>query len=234
MRRLRTGIERLVEVTCTAAGLLLLAPVFAVLALLILWDDGRPVFFSQKRVGRKGKLFRIWKFRTMRTGVPGSAITASRDNRITRVGACLRKFKLDELPQLYNVLKGDMSLIGPRPEVPEYVQLDSPLWQAVLQVRPGITDLATLLHRDEELILGASADPNALYRESVLPAKLRLNLAYLRARSSWRDLNLIFLTLRYSLFPGKFDRNHVKNILGMGATINDAEYFHPLSHPVDR
>jgi lipopolysaccharide/colanic/teichoic acid biosynthesis glycosyltransferase len=223
MRRLRTGIERLVEVACTAAGLLLLAPVLVVLALLILWDDGSPVLFSQKRVGRKGKLFRIWKFRTMRAGAPGSAVTASGDSRVTRVGAWLRKFKLDELPQLYNVLKGDMSLIGPRPEVPEYVQLDSPLWQAVLQVRPGITDLATLLHRDEEQILGASADPNTFYRESVLPAKLRLNLAYLRARSSRRDLRLIFLTLRYSLFPERFDRNHVKNILGMGATIHEAE-----------
>jgi lipopolysaccharide/colanic/teichoic acid biosynthesis glycosyltransferase len=223
MRRLRTSIERLAEVVCTAAGLLVLAPVLAVLALLILWHDGLPVLFSQKRVGRNGKLFRIWKFRTMRAGAPGSAITASGDRRVTRVGAWLRKFKLDELPQLYNVLKGEMSLIGPRPEVPEYVQLDSPLWQAVLQVRPGITDLATLLHRDEEQILGASADPNAFYRESVLPAKLRLNLAYLCVRSFWRDLNLIFLTLRYSLFPERFDRNHVKNILGMGATIHDAE-----------
>lgn len=234
MRRLPTSIERLVEVACAAVGLLLLAPVLAMLALLILWDDGRPVLFSQKRVGRRGKLFRIWKFRTMRAGAPGRAITASGDRRVTRVGVWLRKFKLDELPQLFNVLKGDMSLIGPRPEVPEYVQLDSPLWQAVLQVRPGITDLATLLHRDEEQILGASADPNALYRESVLPAKLRLNLAYLRARSFSRDLNLIFLTLRYSLFPGRFDRNHVRKILGMGATIHDAEYLHPLSHTVDR
>jgi lipopolysaccharide/colanic/teichoic acid biosynthesis glycosyltransferase len=223
MRRLRTGIERLVEVACTAAGLLLLAPVLVVLALLVLWDDGSPVLFSQKRVGRKGKLFRIWKFRTMRVGAPGSAVTASGDSRVTRVGAWLRKFKLDELPQLYNVLKGDMSLIGPRPEVPEYVQLDSPLWQAVLQVRPGITDLATLLHRDEEQILGASADPNTFYRENLLPAKLRLNLAYLRARSSRRDLNLIFLTLRYSLFPKRFDRDYVKKILGMGATIHEAE-----------
>ncbi len=234
MRRLRTGIERLVEVACAAVGLLLLAPVLAVLALLILWNDGPPVFFSQKRVGRGGKLFRIWKFRTMRAGAPGSAVTAAGDRRVTRVGAWLRKFKLDELPQLYNVLKGDMSLIGPRPEVPEYVQLESPLWQAVLQVRPGITDLATLLHRDEEQILGASADPNAYYRESVLPAKLRLNLAYLRVRSSRRDLRLILLTIRYSLFPQKFDRDYVKKILGMGATIHDAEYLHPLSHPVDR
>jgi len=234
MRRLPTGIERLVEVGCTAAGLLLLAPLLAVLALLVLWDDGPPVLFSQKRVGRRGKLFCIWKFRTMHAGAPGSAITASGDHRVTRVGTWLRKFKLDELPQLYNVLKGDMSLIGPRPEVPEYVQLESPLWQAVLQVRPGITDLATLLHRDEEQILGASADPAEFYRESVLPAKLRLNLAYLRARSSWRDLNLIFLTLLYSFFPERFDRNHVKSILGMGATIHDAEYLHPLSHAVDR
>src|SRR5258708_940135 len=184
MRRLRTGIERLVEVACTAAGLLLLAPVMAVLALLILWDDGAPVLFSQKRVGRRGRLFRIWKFRTMRAGAPGSAITASGDSRVTRVGAWMRKFKLDELPQLYNVLKGEMSLIGPRPEVPEYVQLDSPLWQAVLQVRPGITDLATLFHRDQKQILGASAGPNPFYRQSALPPHLPLNLPYLPPPSS--------------------------------------------------
>ena len=202
---------------CAAAGLLLLAPVLAALAVAILWDDGAPVFFGQTRVGRKGKPFRIWKFRTMRTGSQGTVITAAGDPRVTRAGAVLRRCKLDELPQLFNVLKGDMSLVGPRPEVPEYVQLEAPIWQAVLQVRPGVTDLATLLYRDEEKLLGASDDPTAFYREIVLPAKLRLNLGYLRSRSFLRDLRLILLTIRYSLFPARFDQDLIRRTLGTGA-----------------
>ena len=114
------------------------------------------------RVGRRGKLFRIWKFRTMRPNGKGGLITAAGDKRVTRTGAVLRRFKLDELPQLFNVLKGDMSLVGPRPEVPECVQLEAPIWQAVLQVRPGVTDLATLMYRDEEALLGTSSDPESL------------------------------------------------------------------------
>ena len=191
-------------------------PVLAALAVAILWDDGPPVFFSQTRVGRRGKPFRIWKFRTMRAGSQGSVITAAGDRRVTRAGAVLRRCKLDELPQLFNVLKGDMSLVGPRPEVPEYVQLEAPIWQAVLQVRPGVTDLATLLYRDEEKLLGASGDPNTFYRETVLPAKLLLNLGYLRSRSFRRDLKLILLTIRYSLFPERFDPDLIKRTLGTG------------------
>ena len=214
---LRQACYRLFDVSCAAVGLLLLAPVLAALAMVVLCDDGLPVFFGQTRVGRKGNPFRIWKFRTMRAGSSGTVITAAGDPRVTRAGAILRRCKLDELPQLFNVLKGDMSLVGPRPEVPEYVQLETPVWQAVLQVRPGVTDLATLLYRDEEKLLGASGDPNAFYREIVLPAKLRLNLAYLRSRSFPRDLRLILLTIRYSLFPRRFDQDLVKRTLGTGA-----------------
>jgi lipopolysaccharide/colanic/teichoic acid biosynthesis glycosyltransferase len=150
----------------------------------------------------------------MHPGSEGSVITAAGDGRVTRVGAALRRCKLDELPQLFNVLKGDMSLVGPRPEVPECVQLEAPIWQAVLQVRPGVTDLATLLYRNEEKLLGMSSDPNALYRETVLPAKLVLNLGYLRSRSIWRDLRLIYLTIRYSLFPERFDPDLIKRTVG--------------------
>src|SRR5215831_2733309 len=152
--------RRLFDAVCALPGLLLLSPVFLLIALLILWDDGAPVLFSQIRIGRKGRPFRIWKFRTMRVAAIGSSITASGDARITATGAMLRRYKLDELPQLFNVLKGDMSLVGPRPEVPEYVQLEEPIWQAVLQVRPGVTDLATLIYRYEESLLGTSGDPN--------------------------------------------------------------------------
>jgi lipopolysaccharide/colanic/teichoic acid biosynthesis glycosyltransferase len=149
----------------------------------------------------------------MRAGSTGSAITAGGDDRITRAGAILRKYKLDELPQLFNVLKGEMSLVGPRPEVPEFVQLESPVWQRVLKVRPGITDLATLVYRDEEQILATSPEPAIYYRQAVLPAKLRLNEEYLPARSFGRDLKLIFLTIRYSLFAQEFDPKLIKRLL---------------------
>ena len=233
-QRLRAARERSVDLACAFAGLVLLSPFLAAIALLILWSDGWPVLFSQIRVGLNGKLFSIWKFRTMRAGVPGRSITARGDGRVTRVGAFFRAFKLDEIPQLFNVLKGDMSLIGPRPEVPEYVQYDDPRWLAVLRVKPGITDLATLLHRNEEQILGAAADPHTFYRDNVLPAKLHLNLAYLRSRSLWRDLKLIVLTIRYSLFPEHFDADQVMKAFGIGAGINDGEYLHSLSCPFDR
>jgi lipopolysaccharide/colanic/teichoic acid biosynthesis glycosyltransferase len=144
----------------------------------------------------------------------------------------LRKYKLDELPQLFNVLKGDMSLVGPRPEVPEYVQFGAPLWQAVLQVRPGITDLTSLLYRDEEEVLGAAGDPNAFYRERVLPSKLLINLSYLNSRSFLQDLRLIFLTVRYSLFPERFDRDAIGRTFGTGAGNDGRRY--PLSSPLDR
>jgi lipopolysaccharide/colanic/teichoic acid biosynthesis glycosyltransferase len=216
--RLRQASERFFDVTCSAAGLLFLMPVFAGIALMIVRDDGWPVFFSQTRVGRKGKPFRIWKFRTMRAGSHGSVITAAGDGRVTRAGAMLRKCKLDELPQLLNVLKGEMSLVGPRPEVPEHVRLEEPMWQAVLAVRPGITDLASLLYRDEERLLGAARDPNTFYRESVLPTKLFLNLAYLLSRSFRQDLKLLCLTVRYSLFPQRFDPNLIRRSFGIGGS----------------
>jgi lipopolysaccharide/colanic/teichoic acid biosynthesis glycosyltransferase len=210
------SFERLFDMTCSAAGLLLLLPVLAGVALVIILDDGAPVLFNQIRVGRDGKQFRIWKFRTMRSGSAGSGITTAGDGRVTRAGKKLRKFKLDELPQLFNVLKGDMSLVGPRPEVPEYVEVEAPIWRSVLRFRPGVTDLATLLYRDEERILGASGDPNAFYRASILPAKLILNLAYHLSRSFRQDLKLILLTIRYSLLPESFDPDFIKRTFGIG------------------
>ncbi len=217
----RPALARAFDIVCAAGGLLLLAPVFGALALLVLCDDGAPVFFDHTRIGKGGARFRMWKFRTMRAGSRGSAITAAGDLRVTRVGRVLRRFKLDELPQLLNVLKGEMSLVGPRPEVPEYVQTDVPIWQAVLQVRPGITDLASLVYRNEEQILGASLDPETAYRNQVLPAKLLLNLAYLRSRSFLRDLKLILLTIRYSLFPKKIDPDSICRAFSAGAGFHD-------------
>jgi lipopolysaccharide/colanic/teichoic acid biosynthesis glycosyltransferase len=208
--------RRLCDVVCAGVGLLILSPVLAMLALLIIALDGRPVLFSQTRVGRRGLPFRIWKFRTMVPGASGSAVTAAGDRRVTRTGARLRRFKLDELPQLINVLKGDMSLIGPRPEVPEYVDWGSPMWQAVLEVRPGITDPATLVYRDEEAILGSSADVETYYRARVLPEKLRINVRYLRTRSFWQDVKLLLLTLCSCLSPGRVGPCLIRNTF-MGA-----------------
>jgi lipopolysaccharide/colanic/teichoic acid biosynthesis glycosyltransferase len=213
----REVLYRLFDVVCAATGLAILTPLLLVLAALILWDDGPPVFFSQMRVGQRGKLFRIWKFRTMRAGSGGAAVTATGDTRVTRLGGVLRRYKLDELPQLFNVLAGDMSLVGPRPEVPEFVQLEAPIWQAILQVRPGVTDLATLLYRDEEKLLVMTSNLGTVYRESVLPAKLILNLGYMRSRSFRNDLRLIFLSVRYSLFPEQFDSDRVRRTIGLGS-----------------
>jgi lipopolysaccharide/colanic/teichoic acid biosynthesis glycosyltransferase len=170
---------RLSDVTCAAAGLLLLMPVLAVLALAILWDDGPPVFFSQTRVGRKGKPFRIWKFRTMRAGSQGSAITAAGDGRVTRAGAVLRRFKLDELPQLFNVLRGEMSLVGPRP-VPVYEaeEFKGNHWKRLMSL-PGITGLWQVEGR---CLVG--------FEEAI-----DMDLDYVRRQSMWLDIKLLLLTI---------------------------------------
>jgi lipopolysaccharide/colanic/teichoic acid biosynthesis glycosyltransferase len=225
-------IQRLFDVACASAGLLILSPLLALLALLIALRDGRPVLFSQTRVGRYGEPFRIWKFRTMRFNSRGSAITSAGDSRITPTGALLRKYKLDELPQLVNVLRGDMSLVGPRPEVPEYVSAETPVWRSVLQVRPGITDLASLMYRDEEALLEGTPDSEALYREQVQPAKLALNLKYLSCRTLRQDIRLILLTVRYSLFPKAFDPELIQRTFGTGS--RHERPINPLSLPVDR
>jgi lipopolysaccharide/colanic/teichoic acid biosynthesis glycosyltransferase len=211
----RRLLYRVFDAACAAMGLLILMPALFVVSLLIMCEDGPPVFFRQTRVGRRGKPFLIWKLRTMRAGTRGSVITVAGDERVTRVGAILRRCKLDELPQLFNVLKGEMSLVGPRPEVPDYVQLGSVIWQAVLQVRPGITDLASLLYRDEEKVLGTSMAPMAYYRETILPAKLDVSLRYLRSRSFWMDLRLIYLTIRYSVLSQQCDSERIRRSFRM-------------------
>jgi lipopolysaccharide/colanic/teichoic acid biosynthesis glycosyltransferase len=205
---------RLPDVTISLAALVVLSPLFAAAALVILIFDGWPILFRQKRIGKYGEPFRILKFRTMRETDGGVGITASGDRRITRVGAWLRAFKIDELPQLINVLRGDMSMIGPRPEVPEYVKPDDDLWRRVLEISPGITDLASLAFRNEEAILAPAADPDAYYRSVILPEKLRLNLEYQRSRSFSRDLRLLWMTLRYSFFPRGFDRDRIVRSFG--------------------
>lgn len=209
--RLSIG-ARCVDIAFSLAGLLVCAPVLLVCAIAILVDDGFPVLFSQVRVGRKGVPFRVWKLRTMRAAA-GPQITSSGDRRILRTGVFLRKFKLDELPQLGNTLCGHMSLVGPRPEVPRYVQLDEPVWRRILEVRPGITDLATLIFRNEEEILRRAADPEQYYRDVVLPAKLQINQEYLQCASFSSDLRLIFLTVKSSILPRPVDALQIFNFV---------------------
>jgi lipopolysaccharide/colanic/teichoic acid biosynthesis glycosyltransferase len=202
----------LLDVSVSLAALLILSPVLLVVALAVALESGRPVLFTQERVGRQGKLFRLFKFRTMRTGKTGPAITSRGDARVTSVGRFLRKFKLDELPQLWNVVRCEMSLVGPRPEVPQFVDRDDPAWQSVLQVRPGITDPASIAYRHEEELLAGAADPIRYYRETVLPSKLALNIAYLRSRSLWQDLQVIARTAHCATFPGAYDAKEARVI----------------------
>jgi lipopolysaccharide/colanic/teichoic acid biosynthesis glycosyltransferase len=202
--------QRAFDVLASSFGLLVSAPFFAVATLAILLEDGLPVLYRQSRVGRAGVCFVLFKLRTMYCGREGPVITAAGDSRVTRIGKLLRQYKLDELPQLWNVLRGEMSLVGPRPEVPQYVDLDAAEWQATLQWRPGITDLATLVYRNEEELLGRSSTPEKYYKERILPDKLALNLDYLRARSFGRDLKLVALSVRHSCWPSSFDARTVK------------------------
>ena len=202
---LRIIVDRL------AAGISLAAfsPILLISAVAIVYDDGFPVFYRQKRIGRHGRPFWCLKLRSMRKANTGTSITASADPRITRVGAVLRAYKLDELPQLINVLRGEMSLIGPRPEVPAFVDTEDPLWRCVLSVRPGLSDLASLVYRHEEKVLAGTSDPEAFYRSEVLPRKLRLSTFYIRNRSAAQDVKLLLLTARYSFLPVRFEPQRV-------------------------
>jgi lipopolysaccharide/colanic/teichoic acid biosynthesis glycosyltransferase len=181
-----------------------------------------PVFFYQKRIGRNGLPFVLYKFRTMRPSNDGIQVTASDDARVTRVGKLLRKTKLDELPELWNVVRGDMSLVGPRPEVPRYVDLENSTWQFVLTARPGITDPVTLSLRNEErLITKVKGDRERFYMEVLLPLKLQGYSEYLRRRSSWEDVKILWCTGIAVIFPGKAPRTVVNKIL---SCVNESDY----------
>jgi len=191
-------VKRSMDIAASTAGLILLMPLFVAVAVAIRCDSRGPVFFLQQRVGRGGRPFRLVKFRTMVPNAPalGGSLTAShQDPRITRVGHFLRKTKIDELPQLINVLRGEMSLVGPRPEVSKYVELFPADYEYLLKVRPGITDLASLTYRDEAALLETSSDPEQEYIERVLPDKIALSRRYVESMSPWLDLRLIIRTL---------------------------------------
>ena len=191
----RRGLARPVEAALAATGLVLAAPLLAVAAVAIAATSGMPVFFRQLRVGRYGRGFTLIKLRTMRPSGGGPKVTAGNDPRITAVGRFLRRTKLDELPELWNVLRGDMSFVGPRPEVADYVHSDSPLWREVLSVRPGLTDPVTLRLRHEEALLESVAgDRETYYRETLQPQKLAGYVEYLRRRSWTSDLGVLVAT----------------------------------------
>jgi len=178
-------------------GLVVLSPVLLLVAAVIKLGDRGPVFYAQQRVGQYGKPFWILKFRTMTAGADqqGPAITVSQDARITRVGTRLRAWKLDELPQLVNVLLGDMALVGPRPEVPRYVALYTQEQAQVLRLRPGITDAASIAYRGENDLLNGSQDPEAFYIQTILPDKIRINLDYAIRATFWTHIRIILATL---------------------------------------
>ena len=189
--------KRAMDIVLSACALAILWPLLLLIALAIWIDDPGPVFYRQVRVGRNGKTFRIFKFRSMVMDADkkGLAITVGRDSRITRVGAVLRKTKLDELAQLFNVLFGQMSFVGPRPEVPKYVELYTPYQRQVLLVRPGITDYASIAYRNENDLLAGAPNPETMYIEQIMPDKIELNMKYLREISPLADIRLILKTI---------------------------------------
>jgi lipopolysaccharide/colanic/teichoic acid biosynthesis glycosyltransferase len=196
-------MKRLFDILFSFIGLLLLQPLFVVIAIMIKVDSTGPVFFRQGRVGKNFRRFKIYKFRTMVVDAEkkGLRITSGGDSRVTRVGRVLRKFKIDELPQLFNVLKGDMSLVGPRPEVEEYVKLYEKDYREILKRRPGVTDVSSIIFREEEVVLKNQVDPEGYYKKILLPEKIRLAKEYIEHSSFLYDLKLVLNTLHKIFYP---------------------------------
>lgn len=190
-------LKRGFDFIAATIGFILISPILVIISVLIKLTSKGPILFKQKRVGRYGKEFNILKFRTMVVNAEklGKQITVGKDSRITKVGAFLRKYKLDELPQLINVIKGDMSLVGPRPEVPKYVELYNEKQRRVLDVRPGITDYASIEYRDENSILGRVDNPEEYYINVIMPHKVDLNMKYIEKNNVLIDIKIIFKTI---------------------------------------
>ena len=190
-------LKRIFDITLSLFGLIILLPFMLIIAILIKIDSKGPVFFKQIRVTKNGKEFKIFKYRTMKVGSDKySQITVGKDGRITKIGSFLRKYKLDEIPQLINVLIGDMSLVGPRPEVPKYVALYTDEQKEILKVRAGITDYASIEFSDENDLLASEEDPEKAYIEKIMPKKIELNKKYLSETSVLTDIKIILLTIK--------------------------------------
>lgn len=190
-------IKRLFDIVCSLIGILVLLPFFLLFSILIVLTSGFPILYIQNRVGKNSDDFSLLKFRTMHSGSDkkGLLTVGEKDSRITAIGYFLRKYKIDELPQIFNVLAGDMSLVGPRPEVRKYVEMYNADQKKVLSVKPGITDYASILYSNENEILSRSEDPEQHYINKVMPAKLKLNLKYIENPGLGADLNIIFKTI---------------------------------------
>lgn len=191
-------MKRFFDILLSCMGLLAFSPLLIVIYIVIRCSSKGPGFYSQKRIGKDGRAFNLYKFRTMRTGSDRETLitVGGHDTRITKEGYYLRKYKLDELPQLWNVIIGDMSLVGPRPEVEKYVRLYTPEQRVVLSVRPGITDYASIEFSNENEILGSSDDPERMYIEEIMPKKIKYNLKYINNPSLMEYFKIIFLTFK--------------------------------------
>lgn len=189
--------KRVLDITLTIIGLVIFAPVIIIAAIMILVCDGKPVFYRQERIGYMGSAFRIWKLRTMQNKAElyGGQITIGADPRVTRIGKVLRKMKIDELPQFINVLLGEMSLVGPRPEVAKYVNLYTPEQRKVLDIMPGITDPASIKYRNESKILAQTIDSEEKYINEIMPDKIKTNIEYAEKATIWTDMRIIARTI---------------------------------------
>ena len=190
-------MKRLFDIFFSALGIIICIPFFIIAAILVKLDSSGPILFTQERIGKDFKPFKIYKFRTMKKvgDQDGPKITIKGDNRITGIGRLLRKYKIDELPQLFNVLKGDMSFVGPRPEISEYVNLFKTAYEKLLSIRPGITDPASICYSNEEILLSGSDNWEENYRKIVLPGKIKLSLHYVDNHNIITDLRLIVKTI---------------------------------------
>ena len=192
--------KRIFDLLSALIVIIVFSPLLILLSVWIAFDSKGGVFYKQERVGKNGKLFNLLKFRSMRPNADRAGqLTVGDDNRVTKVGRFIRKYKLDELPQLFYIVKGEMSVVGPRPEVPKYVDMYSEEQKKVLLALPGLTDFASIEYLDEQKILGAADNPEKIYIEEVMPAKLELNLKYIKERNFWLDIGLIFKTI-FSIF----------------------------------
>jgi lipopolysaccharide/colanic/teichoic acid biosynthesis glycosyltransferase len=195
-------IKRIFDIFCSLIGIIFFLPVLLIVSILIRLDSSGPIIYCGKRIGKNKKPFHIYKFRTMVVDADkiGGPSTSNDDSRITRIGLFLRKYKIDELPQLFNVLKGDMSLVGPRPEVPEYAKLYKGKEEIVFNVRPGMTDLASLWDINEGEVLEGSDDPEKVYLEEIRPEKVKLQIEYVKNRSFLGDIKIILGTIKKIVF----------------------------------
>ena len=193
----RKILKRLFDIFFSTVGLIVLSPIFLIVSILIKIDSKGPVFFKQKRVGQYENIFNIFKFRTMVHNAEniGSQITIGKDSRITKIGKILREYKLDELPQLINVFIGNMSFVGPRPEVLKYVSFYTEKEKEIFEIKPGITDLASIKYSDENFVLGAIDNPEEYYKNVIMKDKLKLNFEYINKMSIFYDFKLIFKTI---------------------------------------